>query len=148
MKTLQHRAAEAWGQYLNERPWSIFSTFTTEYRLSEKSARRLIENLHEVVESKIQDPLTTFWVAERFRDRNDFHLHALLHAEKEVGSLIYTVKNVFDKVSTTKGMQTKNVCLIEPFDITRGGAHYLCKSFLLKDPECDIILPRKYISSD
>lgn len=141
MLTLQQRSAVEMGYFINQQPWSVFATFTTDRQLKDKAARRLIERLHTTIESRVQNPLTTFWVAERYRGENDFHLHALFHAERDVESMIYQVKNSWEIVSRRKGEQAHNRSTIEPFNPLLGGTHYVTKSLAERDAEYDIFLP-------
>lgn len=141
MKTTQASLIAEYGQFLDTFRWKLFSTFTTDYTLREKQARNLVGRLHRAIENKIQVPLTTFWVAEKFRGGNDYHLHALFQAEVEVGSMIYSVKDAWKKVSHIRGIPTQNNYKIDPYVAEKGATYYLCKSIIWKDPIYDFILP-------
>lgn len=68
---------ENYANWLESMEWDFYCTFTTDYELTLKSARRLMGRLHK----KLNDNFSRsnfFWVAEPFDLKEGFHTHGLL----------------------------------------------------------------------
>ena len=140
---LRNQAAKEMGRYLdNDFEWHADGTFTTQYFMSKKSARRLIENLHQVVQRKIGNlQLTTYWVAERGPFADDYHLHALFSADTKPDNLIAIIEDAWLKVSRTKRVQSENRFTVDPFEKGDGACSYLTKQLSMREVDYDFILP-------
>lgn len=67
-----------YANWLESMQWDFYCTFTTNYELTLKSARRIMERLHKKLEDNYSNT-TLFWVAEPFDCKEGFHTHGLLH---------------------------------------------------------------------
>lgn len=67
-----------YANWLESQPWDFYCTFTTNYELTLKSARRIMVRLHQKLEDNYSNT-TMFWVAEPFDCKEGFHTHGLLH---------------------------------------------------------------------
>lgn len=122
--------------------WNVFATFTTQYRLSRNAARNLIERLNQNVANKLQCPLNSFWVAEKFESKGGYHLHALYETNKDTQTLIKSIEKDWFIVSRFKGDLAENLIEIEEYNKEERGASYFTKSLRWKDAEYDFV---KYI---
>lgn len=66
-----------YADWLESMQWDFYCTFTTNYELTLKSARRLMGRLHRKLETN-HSGSTFFWVAEPFDCKEGFHTHGLL----------------------------------------------------------------------
>jgi len=73
----KQRDFEAWTEYLEAKPWTMFATFTTSKPISLGSARRLMQKVGAKV---LRNGECMFWAAERFElGREGYHCHALIN---------------------------------------------------------------------
>lgn len=74
-----------WSEYLRDKHWTSFATFTTAKPITLKSARRLME---KVATRVLRDGELMFWAAESFPlGREGYHCHALIetrHSAKQI----------------------------------------------------------------
>lgn len=69
--------------WLNSFKWTHFVTLTTPYELTLKSSRRLAERFHAKLKEHHYDPIL-FWVAEKYENKDGYHIHALLKLNKKI----------------------------------------------------------------
>lgn len=145
MNSLEPRkkAAKEMGRFLDaDFNWTVFGTFTTQYPLSIKSARRLVERFHTLSQIRLNSPLTMYWVAEQGPFDLAYHLHTLIQSDVETSILTETLKHSWVKVSSTKGIKAEQRCLIVPYEKDKGAGSYLSKTLSMRNSEYDFILPR------
>jgi len=112
-------------------PWNYFATFTTPYEMTLKSARRLMNKYHSAMTIEGRDDWI-FWVAERFKLKDGYHLHALIKTSepwnKESLWLLYQDKSVYrGQVSNRKDGKVFNRCDIQKRDVKKSAASYMFK---------------------
>ena len=67
-----------YADWLESMDWDFYCTFTTNYELTLKSARRIMGRLHKKLEDNYSST-RFFWVAEPFDCKEGFHTHGLLY---------------------------------------------------------------------
>ena len=67
-----------YADWLESMQWDFYCTFTTDYELTLKSARRLMGRLHNKLNQNFSKS-SFFWVAEPFDCKEGFHTHGLVH---------------------------------------------------------------------
>lgn len=85
----RHLAKDALAAQLGSTDWQYWTTFTTAYPLTVKSARRRMEKVFNLLNPGGDSQM--FWAAEPFDTREGYHTHALL----KVPSLT-TTKQIYD----------------------------------------------------
>lgn len=76
---------KTWKEFLDGHEWDYFSTFTTRYPITLKSARRLMEKVGK--HSCLTKDSMMFWVAEHFEVRDGYHTHALMKTPLDASSI-------------------------------------------------------------
>lgn len=141
--TLNLNTKHVWSEYLETIPWNYFATFTTPYEMTLNSARRLMEKYHSAMNIKGRDDWM-FWVAEKFKLKDGYHLHALIKTElpwdKDNLWLLWQDKSVY------KGQKSKradgkifNRADIRHRDFNKSAGTYLCKYLLKSTTDFDIL---------
>lgn len=64
--------------WLDTFDWSFWSTLTTDYELTMKSARRAAERYHEFIKKLANGYCKMFFVLEPFDIKDGMHIHALI----------------------------------------------------------------------
>lgn len=80
IKDLPELAKSELSAWLGEMPWSFWSTFTTRRELTEKSARRSMALVGDILKAEGYD-FRIFWAAEPYDTKEGQHLHALIYFE-------------------------------------------------------------------
>jgi len=129
---------ETYATWIETIPWNYFCTFTTPYEMSLKSARRIMVRYHSKLEIEGQDSWM-FWVAERFKVKDGYHIHALLKVQFPWE--FETLRLLWQDVSHYKEQgKVFNRCDVRKRDSKRSAASYMFKDvrYVSKDLfKCD-----------
>ena len=86
--------------FLDQQKWTWFCTFTTAYKMTIKSSRRLMDRFFNSLKRKTpKENVRLFWVSEPNNNRMGYHLHGLLYlpeyytSPSNYNSIIYTYQN-------------------------------------------------------
>jgi hypothetical protein len=122
----ESQVIDAWAGYLDI-DWSVFATFTTLYRTTRNSARNKMNHLFEILSLKYGSATSMFWVAEPFKDRHRFHMHALIKIKEQEDLITSSILKAWHQVSRPSGRSTGKLAYIEKYDKTKGGRFYIAK---------------------
>lgn len=123
--------------------WNIWATFTTQYELSLKSARRAMERLHSKMSTHDLAPKksteTILWVAEAFELKDGMHTHAILSS-----ALKYEhIRQCWDSVTKAREYSDFGFRVhLQRYNKKLGAGHYCSKYLFKKHSDWDIILPK------
>lgn len=122
---------DVWSEYIETIPWNFFCTFTSSYELSLKSARRVMEKYHAKMTIAGRDDWM-FWVAEKFKLKDGYHLHALIKTslpwDKESLWLLWQDVSVYSgQVSKRSDGKVFNRCDIQKRNFKKRAGSYMCK---------------------
>lgn len=133
---------QLWSEYIETIPWNYFATFTTPYEMSLKSARRIMERYHKKMNIEGRDDWM-FWVAEKFKLKDGYHLHALIKTEppwcKETLWLLWQDVSVYIGQPTNKNGKVINRADVRDRDFKRSAGSYLCKYLTKNVSDFDIL---------
>lgn len=126
-RNLKHISKEALSEYLNEQPWTLWTTLSTGYELTLPSARRSIGRMFDRVSSKYPNT-KLFWAAEQFDVKDGFHLHSLWSFDSLIWSgdtkkIYQDFRNDWKIVSNTD----KAAMFSERYEKNKGAHSYLSK---------------------
>lgn len=79
---LKYASKEALAGWLDQKPWHLWTTFTTAYELTLPSARRSMIRMFDRVNQ--DNKSAVFWAAEKFDAKDGFHLHTLWTFQNEI----------------------------------------------------------------
>ncbi len=126
---------ENYGNWLDSMEWDYYCTFTTDYSLSNSSARRAMDRLLKTLIHEFGS-ITYFWVAEPFDCKEGCHTHALI---KIPSPLYYSAVSVIEKkwhqVTQTKKTRGYHKTHVMPYVKGKGAHFYLSK--YLNTPNAD-----------
>jgi len=71
-----------YSNWLQAYDWTYFCTFTTQYCLTLKSARRMMHRYTDILKRETGCDVRLFWVCEKFELKDGFHLHALMKIDQ------------------------------------------------------------------
>ena len=121
---------DAVANFLDTWKWDYFGTFTTEYELSIKSTRRLMDvytaqlNLFNLKRGLIDEPTLVSWFAEVNPNRGGHHIHALIKSSIGVQDQF----QVWQRVSGSQWPKGQsNRVKIESYMRTLGANYYVSK---------------------
>ena len=140
-KTLQNEYAN----WLESQNWDFYCTFTTNYELTLKSARRIMIKLHDTL-NKNHSRSRFFWVAEPFDCKEGFHTHALLHFNDRDYQNISISGNSLDFELLRKAWLKCNpkksnaYCKLERFKKSRGATSYVGKYMNKHRSDYDLLI--------
>lgn len=72
----KYNSNEPLAKWLDSINWSLWTTMSTDYTMTLRSARRLISRMFQRVAKKYKN-VKVFWAAEEFDLKDGYHLHAL-----------------------------------------------------------------------
>lgn len=126
-KQLRHISKEALADYLNEQPWSLWTTLSTGYELTLPSARRSMGRMFDRVSTKYPNT-RLFWAAENFDVKDGFHVHSLWHFDQMLWTgdnrkMYQDFRNDWRIVSNTD----KAAMYSERYEKNKGAHSYLAK---------------------
>ena len=144
MKSNSYRNLLAYQEFLSDIPWDYMCVFSTDYSLSENSARRLMERLHARLKKMAYanaDGLMLFWIAEKFKAKDGYHLHALIKEPPSLKLITeYEINLAFQIVS---GARKKGKCFrtdIKKYNPKLNGARYCAKDLIHYSTSYDFII--------
>jgi len=123
---------ESYSNWLESMDWDFFCTYTTNYELTLKSARRIMERYHKKLKANYSDT-RFFWVAEPFDCKEGFHTHALLYFNDRNYKNISISNRSLDFELGRKSWSAVNpnsansYCKLERFKPSRGATSYVGK---------------------
>jgi hypothetical protein len=101
MTKVKNTFKSEYANWLNSYKWTHFVTLTTPYELTLKSSRRLAERFHAKLKEHNFDPIL-FWVAERYENKDGYHIHALLKLNRQLEHHEYVfITEIYQVVSGT-----------------------------------------------
>lgn len=86
---------EEYAAFIDNLDWNWFSTLTTEYKLTQNSARRLITNFSANTHNTV-----VFYVFENFKNKGGCHIHAALNVPEGIQEK--ELRRQWDRVSGGK----------------------------------------------
>jgi len=124
-----------YAKWLDTMKWTYWTTLTTRYKLTMKSARRMMEGMQKELQKGGEAQI--FFAIEPFDIKEGYHIHALILAPK-----VYKYKHIiqlFQHVSGNKvnrknndGESTWNRCEVEKYYKSKG-ANYYCAKYITKE---------------
>lgn len=137
----------AYADWIDGMDWQWWCTFTTNYKLTLPSARRLMERFAKINKSYGLQT-TLFWVAERYECKDGWHTHALMSnlniTDREPvapGVQFDILRHTYQKACGSKvecndkGKLTYdnyNRLQLKLYDKSKGGAGKYCTKYILK----------------
>ena len=127
------------GKWLNDSifNWNFFCTFTTQYKLTMKSARRMMERLYSSVKAEYPDA-QLYWVAEPFSTSRCYHIHALIGLNDNSNEGKYFILKIWKKISASKSGYKSNRATVYGYDKNKGANYYVAKYLDHNDTDSDI----------
>ncbi len=129
----------AYADWLNSEPWSAFCTFTTSTGLSLKKARRTMETFKEVLTAKHASITKIFWVAEPFRDRRDYHVHALVQLAPSEVLASELITSAWHEVCKPSGYKMYNRIMVQEYIKDLGAHYYISKNLRSAAVDYDLL---------
>tara|TARA_B100001057_G_C22653513_1_gene873037 strand:- start:189 stop:671 length:483 start_codon:yes stop_codon:yes gene_type:complete len=142
---------EAYIKWLNEEDWTFFSTLTTRYELTQKSARRAAERFHSYLKEISDNQCKMFFVSEKFELKDGFHLHALINLPEKFHEFIHFNKIIsswqlaagtFHQKMDENGFyqdQKPSRIDLQKYDKKKGAKGYCAKYIFKKSCDYDIL---------
>ncbi len=121
-----NKRISCFADWLKKRAWSFFCTFTTKFKMKLKSARKMMENFFNLITGR-KFKVNIFWVAERFRASENYHLHALIEFIERSAERI---ENGFKAITSVWKIVSKcneNYCTVIRYNSSSGANIYLTK---------------------
>jgi len=101
MTKVKNALKSQYAEWLNTFEWTHFVTLTTPYELTLKSSRRLVERFHAKLKENHYEPII-FWVAEKYENKDGYHLHLLLKLNRKISKHEYIfITELYQIVSGT-----------------------------------------------
>ncbi|HYV92753.1 MAG TPA: hypothetical protein VE978_13240 [Chitinophagales bacterium] len=125
-----------YAEFLNTLPFTHYGTFTTGYKMSLTSARRVMEGFHNQIRKEGQTNF--FWVAENYEVNDGYHTHGLIQVPHTV-----TYKKLLDiwqHVSGGKKSDKWNRIDLQRYDKERGANFYVGKYIRRKNTDYDLLI--------
>ena len=123
---------EGMANFLDGQPWNLWTTLSTEYGLSMKSARRSMERMTDKVAKDIGQH-RVFWAAEPFDVKEGYHIHSLWSFDSinwsSDNKAMY--KQFVSSWRTISNIDRANV-FSERYDKGKGAHHY-CAKYISKN---------------
>lgn len=123
---------EGMANFLDNHPWHLWTTLSTEYGLTMKSARRSMERMSDRVAKDIGQH-SVFWAAEPFDVKEGYHIHSLWQFDavnwKSDNKSMY--KQFVGAWRTISAIDRANV-YSERYDKGKGAHHY-CAKYISKN---------------
>jgi len=105
MTKVKNTFKSEYANWLNSFKWTHFITLTTQYELTLKSSRRLAERFHSKLKQHGFEPIL-FWVAEKYENKDGYHIHALLKLNRKIERHEYIfITELYQIVSGTMNIQ-------------------------------------------
>lgn len=127
-----------WGELIDTINWTVFCTFTTNYRLTKNSARVKMTNLSEYLSGKHQVSFRIFWVAEPFAGKDNYHIHALIKIDVPDNHHKQSLTEAWHQVSHPAGYKKHNLVAVEKYQPTKGARYYVAKHLQKGNVDYDI----------
>lgn len=123
--------------------WNIWATFTTQYSLTLKSARRAMERLHTKMSQHELCPKksteTILWVAEAFECKDGMHTHAIVRSALKYES----IRDCWNTITKAREYSDFGFRVqLERYNPKLGAGHYCAKYMFKQHYDWDIILPK------
>lgn len=127
-----------YANWLNTLEWGFYCTFTTDYQLSLKSSRRVMDRLFSFIKN-YNDEVRLFWVAEPFAGSLSYHIHALVHISNTINNSnnFNILKEAWHTVS--KSRNKRNYAVIKNYNKKLGANFYVSKYISKKNTDYDIL---------
>ena len=143
MNTVYYDNFKAYQEYLPSVPWDCFCSYTTDYALTSNCARNLMERYKSRLSTKIfnNERFLIFWVAEKFKSIDGFHLHALIQYPKDfVLDVKSDMNDAFQVVSAARKQGKYFRTDIQDYKPELLGAKYLAKDLYLSTTAYDLFI--------
>jgi hypothetical protein len=123
---------QAYGEWLGQFDWDYYCTFTTNYQLSLKSARRLMHRFYDMNDFKKLGGISLFWAAEPFDTKYGYHTHGLLKAPD--GVPIKFLSEIYQVAAGNVSLSQANWHKVDfvPYN-NKLGATYYCGKYITRD---------------
>ncbi|AXH77162.1 MAG: hypothetical protein [Bacteriophage sp.] len=131
----------AWGSWLDQREWQLFTTLTTGRELTLPGARRSVNKLASYLKENGY-PAEIFWAAEPFDLKEGYHLHSLIRfadlerSDDNKPAYNYLV-NGWRQITSDKTARIHS----RRYDPGKGANHYVGKYISKTRSDYDIISP-------
>ena len=131
----------AWGSWLDQRQWQLFTTLTTNRELTLPGARRSVNKLASYLKENGY-PAEIFWAAEPFDLKEGYHLHGLIRfadlerSDDNRPAYSYLV-NGWRQITSDKNARIHS----KRYDPGKGANHYVGKYISKTRSDYDIISP-------
>ena len=142
---------ESYINWINELDWTFFTTLTTRYELTQKSARRAAVRFHNSLKEISDDQCKMFFVSEKFELKDGYHLHALIKLPEKFHDKAYFNKVVnswqlaagtFHKKMDENGFfqdQKPSRIDLQKYDKRKGAKGYGAKYIFKKNTDYDLL---------
>lgn len=136
----------AWGSWLDNRQWQMFTTLTTSRELTLPGARRSVNKLASYLQENGY-PAEIFWAAEPFDLKEGYHLHGLVRfadlSRTEDNKIPYSyLVNGWRQITADKTARIHS----RRYDPGKGANYYVGKYISKTRSDYDIIAP--HLTSD
>lgn len=127
-----------YSSFLDSTEWDYFVTFTSEYKMSCSSARRLITTYFNKIYKYNAE---MFWVTEEFKDKVGVHAHALLKVSREgekvkaLGTEYYS--SLWQNLCKSGSGSVKTIVDVQRYDSSKRGTGYITKDILKASSDYD-----------
>jgi hypothetical protein len=122
---------QAYGKWLGQYDWDYYCTFTTNYELTLKSARRLMFRFYDMNDFKRLGSTRLFWAAEPFDTKYGYHTHGLLKVP--YGVPINFISDIYQVAAGNISKSKSNWHKVDlaPYD-KKLGATYYCGKYITR----------------
>lgn len=134
-----------YANWLEDQDWDFYCTFTTNYELTLKSARRIMVKLHDTL-NKNHSSTRLFWVAEPFDCKEGFHTHGLLYFhDRDYQNTSITGNSLDFELLRRSWLRcnpksAKSYCKLERFQKSKGATSYVGKYMNKYRSDYDLLL--------
>lgn len=137
--------------WINDLDWSFFTTLTTKYELTQKSARRAVERFHRHLKEISDNQCKIFFVTEKYEVKDGFHVHALIDLPDKFHEFIWYNKIIaswqlavgtFHKKPDENGFlqdQKSSRIDLQKYDKIKGARGYCAKYIFKKNTDYDLL---------
>jgi hypothetical protein len=139
VKIDRKRTQDAYVQWLDTFEWSYWCTGTTNYELTLKSARSLMERFYKNLQKHaffLGNKPTLFWVAEPFDCRDGFHTHFLMKVHTDIP--YDELKKIWNLSCGKSNSEFKHRFHIEKYNKEKGARSYCIKYIQKKLSDYDL----------
>lgn len=116
--------------------WKYYATGTTVYKLTLTSARKIMQQLHDILKEKGKIEAKIFFMSEPFDLKYGYHVHFLIDCDKSIS------KEMIDSIwqIVTNRTKIKNRLDIQKYIYGKGGAAYCSKYIGRFNADYDFLL--------